>query len=73
MVVPEKFSPICNEILLINAEILNLNGRIQYLSEQIKEFTGNPHENVLRDSNNIIIQIYRGQIRHAVRRLNLLT
>ena len=73
MVVPEKFSPICNEILLINAEILNLNGRIQYLSEQIKKFTGYPHENVLRDSNNIIIQIYRGQIRHAVRRLNLLT
>ena len=73
MVVPEKFSPICNEILLINAEILKLNGRIQYFSEQIKEFTGNPYENVLRDSNNIIIQIYRGQIRHAVRRLNLLT
>ena len=73
MVVPEKFSPICNEILLINAEILKLNGRIQYFSEQIKEFKGNPHENVLRDSNNIIIQIYRDQLRHAVKRLNLLT
>ena len=73
MVVPEKFSPIRYEILLINAEILKLNGRIQYLLEQIKEFTGNPHENVLRDSNNVTIQIYRGQTRHAVRRLNLLT
>ena len=73
MVVPETFSPICNEILLINAEILKLNGRIQYFSEQTKEFEGNPHENGLRDSNNIIIQIYRDQIRHAVRRLNLLT
>ena len=35
--------------------------------------SSNPDIYVDIDSNNIIIQIYRDQLRHAVKRLNLLT